>query len=60
MVDEIALASKLHPDLSCNEEISKEGGAGVHAMAKPSTLSGGEMQRMGLIRTLGLVHPSIT
>lgn len=59
VVDEIALASKLHPNLSCNEEIlARKVGLESMLWQKPSTLSGGEMQRLGLIRTLGL-SPSL-
>ena len=59
MVDEIALASKLHQNLSCNEEIlARKVGLESMLWQKPSTLSGGEMQRLGLIRTLGL-SPSL-
>ena len=59
VVDEIALASKLHPNCNRSEEVlARKVGLESMLWQKPSTLSGGEMQRLGLIRTLGL-SPSL-
>lgn len=59
VVDEIALASNLHSNCDGNEEaLAKQVGLESMLWQEPSTLSGGEMQRLGLIRTLGL-SPSL-